>query len=390
MRVLFITSGWPTHFYMMAPLAWAFRAAGHELLVGCTPSGVPAVCGAGLPAVALGPDIDYMEIRRRIQPHEDAGHAAPESAEQAAELMARQGAEDMIAAWQEVAFAGTEDIVGFARSWRPELIVTDPVPAGGLVAAHVLGVPAVRQLLSTDVLGSTESEVMLGALPGFAEHFARFGARFEGDPAHRTVDPMPPSMQLPPGPDRLQMRFVPYNGPGAAPGWLLDPPERPRVCVTWGSAGKDEFLAPQVADALKDLDVEVVAAVAPGQREAMRGVGPHVKVVESLPLDLLLPTCDLIVHQGGSSTILTAAWHGIPQMSVPTMAAEVDDARAHEATGAGRCIPQDEAAADAVRDGCAALLAQPRYREAAERLLREIQEQPTPAQVVRSLTGLAA
>ncbi|GAA3035986.1 hypothetical protein GCM10020000_11910 [Streptomyces olivoverticillatus] len=43
MRVLIIPSPVTTHFMPMIPLAWALRAAGHELLV----AGQPDVMGGG-------------------------------------------------------------------------------------------------------------------------------------------------------------------------------------------------------------------------------------------------------------------------------------------------------------------------------------------------------
>src|SRR5438270_52682 len=39
MRVLFTTSAWSAHYYMMVPLAWALRSAGHEAVV----AGLPGV-----------------------------------------------------------------------------------------------------------------------------------------------------------------------------------------------------------------------------------------------------------------------------------------------------------------------------------------------------------
>jgi UDP:flavonoid glycosyltransferase YjiC (YdhE family) len=394
MKVLFATSGWATHFFMVAPLAWAFRVHGHEVRVASPPSGIEPIVQAGLPAVALGPDVDFIEIQQRALPHERPDHDKPESPEDLAELLNREGADEVLGAWQEAAFASTEDLVGFARAWRPALIVADTMTDGGFVAAHAIGVPAVRHLLSTDIMGSAEGDDLLAMLPGYRDHFEAYGATYTGDPAHRTVDPCPPSMQPPPGPARMQMRHVPYNGPASMPDWLLEPPSRPRVTITWGtfsawSAGASRFLIPQVIDALAQLDVDVVLTVGTGQRELLGPLPESVRLLENFPLNLLLPTTDLMIHQGGSSTILTAASYGVPQLALPFLPEQVDDGGAHAATGAGISLFADDADVDGIRRSVTALLDEPSYGEAARRLRQEMLEQPSPVEIAARLAEMA-
>ncbi|GHH30934.1 hypothetical protein Srubr_25170 [Streptomyces rubradiris] len=60
MRFLFTTFAWSSHYYPMVPLGWALQAAGHEVRVATTPSLVDAVVTTGLPAVAVGKDIDIV------------------------------------------------------------------------------------------------------------------------------------------------------------------------------------------------------------------------------------------------------------------------------------------------------------------------------------------
>ena len=91
---------------------------------------------------------------------------------------------------------------------------------------------------------------------------------------------------------------------------FLPPAERPRVCLTWGASfgGTQGNLTP-VRLALEGLlacDVEVVIAVASGQRPLLGDLPGGVRVLESVPLHTVLPGCALVVHQGGAGTTLTA------------------------------------------------------------------------------------
>ncbi len=69
MRVLFVTLAASPHFFVQAPLAWALRAAGHEVRVASQPDLMDTITAAGLPATPVGPrlaqDESVEELRRR-------------------------------------------------------------------------------------------------------------------------------------------------------------------------------------------------------------------------------------------------------------------------------------------------------------------------------------
>ncbi|GAB3904572.1 hypothetical protein GCM10029964_098530 [Kibdelosporangium lantanae] len=57
MKVLFTPNNARQHLYPMVPLAWACRAAGHQVQVAAPPAMAAVVREVGLPGVAVGRDI---------------------------------------------------------------------------------------------------------------------------------------------------------------------------------------------------------------------------------------------------------------------------------------------------------------------------------------------
>lgn len=393
MRILFAASGWPTHYMSMVPLAWALRAAGHEVWVAAQPSMHITIVRSGMPAVPVGVDVDYVAVRKRTLPHERSDGAGSRDAAELRDAAERDDG-GLFGAWNEATSAALDDTVAFARAWRPDLVVGDTMAPAALVAAHVLGVPGVRHLWGPDILGTPEGAKVLDILPGYREQYERHGVTVAGDPAHRTVSPCPPSLQQPGVPERLSLRWVPYNGTGAAPDWLGTTPARPRVCVTWGTSttdvlGHDDTTVPDVLTALAGFDVEVVVTVTAAERGRLGPLAPGVRVLENMPLHLLMPGCDLLVHQGGFMTALTAAHHGVPQLLVPQLPNQVADAQVLANAGVARHLPAPEADLDALRAAVAEVLGGRSYRAAADLLRKEILAQPSPEDVAGTLVALA-
>ncbi|MBQ0825036.1 nucleotide disphospho-sugar-binding domain-containing protein [Streptomyces tagetis] len=393
MRVLFTASGWPTHYMAMVPLAWALRTAGHDVRIAAQPSMHPAIVRSGMPAVAVGPDVDFAAVRRRTLPHERRETDRPGTAEELREAAERDDG-GLFRAWNEATTAALDDTVAFARAFRPDLVVGDTMAPAALVAAHVLGAVGVRHLWGPDILGSPGGEKILDVLPGYWEQFERHGVRpSSGDPAHRTVSPCPPSLRLPAAPGLLPLRWVPYNGTGEVPGRLWGEPRRPRVCVTWGTSttqvtGPGGPAVPDVLDALRGLDVEVVVAVTAAERAAIGTPPAGMRVLQDTPLHLALPGASLLVHQGGFMTALTAAYHGVPQLVVPQLPNQVSDAEVLERSGVARRVPAEEVTAGRLREAVEAVLSRPSYTDAAARVREEIVAQPSPREVARSLRDL--
>lgn len=387
MRVLFVSWAWPTHFYPMVPLAWALRAAGHEVRVAAPPGLAAHVTAAGLPYARVGHDLDAVARIRDYIPGRNPGPAG--RGPRAVTLFA------------ELAEAMADDLVAFARAWRPDLVVHEPTAYAGPLAAAASGARAVRLPWGADLMHrQATQEAEEHAL---APLFARFGLCGPSSAdvlGALTVDLCPPAMQVPeesrPGPlDRLPMRYVPYNGAGRIP-VPLPPAERrrPRVCVTWGTTvgrlDPSMMLAGEVVAALDALDVGIVVAVAAEQRPLLGELPARAKVLESVPLHCVLPHCDLVVAHGGAGTILTGLAAGLPQLVVPQLIDHGFNAQRFTATGAGLSLTRDEAHPEGLRAAVRALLDEPSYRKAAEEIRDDNARRPTPARVAEQLADFAA
>jgi UDP:flavonoid glycosyltransferase YjiC (YdhE family) len=383
------------------------------------PALTAAITGAGLPAVEVGRGYDTLagivEARggaRIAEPtvkrwdRTGLAHPRPGNEHAVAERRSdvqRKIRDQAFALWVEPTSVVVPDLLRFARQWRPQLLIADALVFAAPLVAAALDIPCVRYIWGPDMLRQigyplqgqpTGADIRARWPTGLVELFDRFGVAVRDDYATATVDPWPGSLQLPGTPGRVPMRFVPYNGAAASPEWVLDRPPRPRVCVTWGTSttalgGDEAFLLPRVVEALTPLDVEVVLAVSAADREKLGEVPGNCRVAESLPLHLVLPTCDAIVNQAGAATMLTAACHGLPQVLIPMTAESPFNAANFSASGAAIILEAAEASTETIGSAVTAALTDKTIRAAADKVRDEVAAAPPPAEVVRVLENLA-
>ncbi|MGC4864934.1 nucleotide disphospho-sugar-binding domain-containing protein [Micromonospora sp. DT53] len=406
MRVLFASFTQRTHLYPMIPLAWAFRAAGHEVRVAAQPGLTGAIVGAGLSAVEVAAGYDPLAelLKVRDEPGRrpgDIGSLSAGLADLPPEEVRRQR-DARFAPLVRLAELMAADLFPFAERWSPQLVVTDPLAFAAPLISATLGIPLVRHIWGPDVTGghplqgrATPGDVHRQWPTGLVDLFDRYDVEVRDDYPMHTVDPWPTSLQLPGVPNRLAERAVPYNGSaaGAVPGWILEDPGRPRVCVTWGTtaamlAGGNTLL-PGVVAALGELDVEAVVAAGRADLDRIGDVPDNVRITENLPLSLLLPSCAAIVNQSGPGTVLTAAAYGVPQVLMPATADTPLIAANFGTTGAGVVLDPGQADADAIRSAVTAALTDASIRIAARKVQDEIAATPTPADLVHTLERLA-
>jgi UDP:flavonoid glycosyltransferase YjiC (YdhE family) len=384
-RVLFAVSPGIGHLFPTVPLAWALRAAGHEVLVATAAEGVEAAVRAGLPAVETAPASAIAAIfgaatgppDERARRMSERGQRIAEAGHEVHELLLRTFGQV-----SAVTAAATVDV---ARRWRPDLVVHSRLQGAGLAAASALGVPAVEHGFNFQ----SEDDLAGRFLPHLAEAYERAGVPLALPPRRAVVHVAPPEMMLGPSGAAWSMRYVPYNAGGELPRWLWRAPERPRVLITMGTVvprlqgvgGLARMLA-----AAPDVDADFVLALGGDADLAPLGpLPPNVRPVGWVPLHHLLPGSAAVVHHGGSGTTMAALAAGVPQLVLPHGADQFINARAVGGLGIGTWRPPAEVDADTV----ARLLADPTVAAAARAAATRMAELPAPTDVVPHLADLA-
>jgi UDP:flavonoid glycosyltransferase YjiC (YdhE family) len=142
----------------------------------------------------------------------------------------------------------------------------------------------------------------------------------------------------------------------------------------------------QAVTGLARLPVTVLVALGPGA--PLNDVPPNVRVAGFVPQAEVLRRADLVVHHGGTGTVLGTLAAGLPQLVLPQGADQFVNADVIEAAGAGAKLVGPEITADAVTAAAGRLLDDPAAREVAGRVRSEIAGMPDPAAVVQRLTAL--
>ncbi|MFG3496485.1 activator-dependent family glycosyltransferase [Streptomyces sp. NPDC047928] len=418
MRVLLTAFAMDAHFNGVVPLAWALRTAGHEVRVASQPALTDSVTRAGLTSVPVGTDHQVQAVMGVMAPGVFALHRDPDYLENRPELLDRTFLEASTTMLTAAFYSQinndsmVDDLVDFARWWRPDLVIWEPFTFAGGIAAHVTGAAHARLLWGPDLFLRVYERFRQVLADEPAEHrddalrewlgwtLSRFGAAFAPEviSGQWTIDQMPPSVRLATSGPSVPMRFVPYNGPVPAvvPPWLRRDPDRPRVCLTQGITERTTGFsglprAGELLELIAELDVEVVATVKADERAGLPPLPGNVRVVDSVPLHVILPSCAAVVHHGGAGTWATAALSGVPQLALAWQWDDVFRAGRLEKLGAGLFVPPGtDGGAAYVRDRLGQLLSDASFARGAARIREEMLDAPAPNAVVPVLEDLAA
>ena len=382
MRIL-MTALAPSHLLCMVPLAWAARAAGHDVLVAGRADVAATAREAGLHAadVAVVP-VDRLRPRGS-RPFPAHGWRHP---------------------WEIRVDQVLDGCLAAARRWRPDLVVCDPIEFCGMVVAGLLDVPVVVQRWGgPDAMSGQAIDQARTVMSDFC---ADLGLPSPGLPAPAlTIDPCPPGLRFDTVTPGVPMRFVPYNGRQSVTGWVGRATGRRRVCVTFGLFGgkaavrgadgirAGEFVArleAVVAALARRPGLDVVLTAPADVRNRLTGLPRWFRVVDRAPLDTVLADCALVVHHGGTGTAMTACAHGVPQLVLPpehpALATCADGLVRGRA--ARRLDGEEQVAQEALGRELDVLLDSDAYRERAGELAAEIAAQPSPARVVPLLEAV--
>jgi glycosyltransferase (activator-dependent family) len=412
-RVLIASFAERTHFIGMVPLAWALRAAGHEVRVASQPALIDVVATTGLTGVPVGRDhmlTAVVNSARRFGADGPEFDLTTDPRELTWEEL-RSAYEQIVLPlwWKVINEPMIADLTDLCLSWRPDLVLWEPLTFAGGIAAKACGAAHARVPFALDLSARLRGGCLLrlAEQPGrrsedplgrwLGRRAGAYGCDFSEDLVlgQFTVDCMPPSVrpEVDPPLDRVNMRFVDYNGRSVVPGWLRVPPERPRVCLTLGTTATERMggyavSVDRLLDGLADLDVEIVATIPAGERDRLGPVPDNVRLVGFTPLHVLAPTCEVLINHGGAGTICTGLLHGVPQLLV--MDHYFDESlwgRSLTELGAGLALKAGEATPDGIRERLTRMLGTPDFRHGAARIREEMLGMPTPSMVVPELEG---
>lgn len=375
MKVFAVATPGSGHVNPMMPLIEAFLAQGDEVTVaaGDDPGGVVARSGAAFRVAGRGEMDWFDDLRARVLHGQPGDGIAPERINHyfMPRLFAEIAVPDMI-----------DDVVAIGREFGPDLVFFETYALAGPLAAKVLGVPAVHQLIGPvppfDVTTLADDAVS-PVWRSFQCSTPGHGGLYEG----RTIQISPPSLEaraVPAG-EVLAMRPAPL--PATDP-VSMDPPFAYLTLGTFFAGNTDVFQTVLAGLGAEDVDV-LVTVGADNDPAALGAVAGNVRVERYVPQAELLPRCSVVIHHGGAGTMYGALAHGIPQIVLPQGADNFvnGDLLAH--CGAGLCIGPDETSPESVRDAVRLVLTDPSYRGAAQRLAEELATLPEPVRVARQL-----
>ncbi|KFU79805.1 glycosyltransferase, MGT family [Amycolatopsis lurida] len=365
MRILFTCRPAYGHLYPLMPLALAARGAGHEVLFGTGDAFLDKVRALGFDAHKVG-----ISIQEALDQAE--GDALETILTTFAEILPR---------------ATIADLTPLLPVLRPDLVVYEMSDIGAAAVARRAGIPVVSHVIGR----SMPADLMAAAAD-------RFAPVWDGKPPANLmlgdagIDVWPDIVRDPEAralPTVFRLRPVPWNEPAPVPAWL-DGRDRPLVYLTLGTVAFGATGALRAAvDGLSRLPVDVLVARGPGDPGELGELPPNVHVAGFVPQSEILPRADLVVHHGGTGTVLGALSAGLPQLVLPQGADQFVNAEALETAGAGRALTGDQVTADAVEERAKTLLDDARVREVAARARHEIAAMPAPSEVVGRLEEFA-
>ncbi|MFC8076493.1 nucleotide disphospho-sugar-binding domain-containing protein [Streptomyces sp. NPDC057307] len=376
MKVLFVTGPGPATMFWAPPLATALRNVGHSVVLATTEETASVAEQMAIPFVT----ITDRTLESLLSTGRDGEPVPPP-----------ESVEDQIrfhGSWMaRLAAASFDGLRALAEHWRPDVVVGGSQSyAAGLLAAS-LGIPQVRH--TWDALEIREANRY--ADEELAPELAALGLDAVPHP-ELILDVTPPSISpAATVPNRVHARWVGTNLARRMDPWMLTTGDRRRICVTAGTrvaASESQDFLIRLGRDLADLDAELVVAapedVAPAVREALPGLR-----VGWMPLEVLVPTCDLIVHHGGGSTAMNAMAAGTPQLVLSEWPLYRKLWQRLGDQGAAIVLGEpEEHTTEHIAKGCRRLLDDSSFKDRADALASEIAGLPGPADHVALVEGL--
>ncbi|NDL56890.1 glycosyltransferase [Phytoactinopolyspora mesophila] len=383
MRILFTTSPTFSHTTPLIPLAQAAQLAGHQVIFAGGEITRRTATGAGLAVLDPAPGQDVAEPHRSFLADPANFDLPPDKAVGAFVGMLSRIGQTML-----------PGLVSAARDWKADVVVTPAWMPWGLLAARVAGALGVVHGIGmryptvpwmTDELPDA---VTRHGVTEFPEH-----GDVEVSLSPESLDQLSP---ISPGEvpyPVLSMRPCTYNGSQEVQPWVLRKERATRIAVTMGTTSADRGW-PEVLEAVvhgaADLDAEVVLAT--GGVDVSSIIGPvpdSVRVVDFVPLNILLSDSDAIVHHSGMSSMFSAFCAGVPQVALPRAVGDGPiNAHIINSRGVGTAVSRPEVTPELISKALREVVDVPDYRAAAADLVQEMAAMPAPQDVVAQIADL--
>jgi UDP:flavonoid glycosyltransferase YjiC (YdhE family) len=184
-------------------------------------------------------------------------------------------------------------------------------------------------------------------------------------------------------PHRLALRPVPWTEPGTPLPHVPSDGSRPLLYVTLGTVVANDDVLRVVLEGVSSLDAHVLVALGAAAGSDLGPLPDHVVVQPFLDQARLMPAVDLVVHHGGSGTVLGALAHGVPQLILPQGADQFFNGDLLDAAGLAEVVEPTHLTAEEVATAAKVALAE--HRPGVDAVRAELAARPSPAEVMVTL-----
>lgn len=363
LRLLLTAAPFFGHVNPLLPLALAARRAGHEVVVATGPDFVDHVAGRGLTAWPIGP------------------------------ATAEAGTPQSLDHFLHTGGQRAEDLLPLVEAWQPDVVVSEELELGGVIAAARHGVHSVVHGLGISATGDSS---LVPALDGLGRGW-RVTDLAERYRSASYVSICPPSLRPITRVRRPVWSLRPSLGESAGdaglPPRFAALPFARTIHLTLGTVFHTRRPAVMRAAlaGLREMDANVVVTVGPGVDPTTLGRQPdHVLVERYVAHARLLPHCDLVVSQGGAGILFGALAHGLPQLVLPQGADQYANAAAVARAGVGLALDGAAVTPPAIAGAARRLLTEPAFLAATTAVRSEIEAMPSADHVVAAIAALVA
>lgn len=373
MRILFVAGGTSGVIFSIIPLAQAARNAGHEVFMAAPEDVMPTIASAGIPAVPV-------TSRKMLDTLLDAeGNRRPIPTDLHERYIFNGRCFGRYASW---CLDGLLPLVG---CWRPDVVVGGALAFAAPVVARYAGVPYVKHAVD---MGEPRT-IDLAAAAELSPNLKRLG--FHEMPwSDLFIDICPPSLREADALPAQLMRYVPYSTKGRIEPWMYTKGSRTRLLVSAGSRVSPDSnfdILSGLVQKVSQLDVELLIAAPESAAAALAPLPENVRV-GWLPLDVVAPTCDLVVSHAGGTTVLGHMSYGVPQVLIPYLPYAVGFTVRLSEYGAAKMVRPEDDSPENITQACQQVLDTQSYRQRAQDIADEMSGLPGPYQALTAVEQL--